>query len=812
MSEEIKDMPVNPAEHDKYIPAEFTAIGKRGVRRLDAYEKASGKAIYTRDVKLPGMLYAKILTSPYPHAEIIDINTRKAKAYPGVRYTLTYKDPEVSKWKALHAEESDKFDLLPRTAYFEGQPLGAIVVADSEEIADKALELLDVKWQERPFILDPDDALKPGAPLTRPDLNPDDNRHGLDDLWYFNEHYGPNPWPIVYKHGDIEQGFKEADKVIEFSVRKRYHTWAGVEAMSCVARWLGDNLEIWVHHQQPYVAKEEVSQKLGVPMSKIKVYCLYQGAMFGGWAWMSWAYAIHILTAMLAKRVGKPVKLIYDQRLSFFYGGNLDAAIHYFKVGAKKDGTITAVQIKGMFANAPPGWIPYNGMVHFIENTSIPNLYLENRGAHVNVGPTCAYRCEQTPNTLCMTMVFNHVAAALGLDTTEVALKNDGTHGKGLSYLSKYKAEHGFRDRDSLRECIEAGKKAIRWDEKRHEPGAKKLRNGKYHGMAFTWTHEWVDTSGVGVAGVRIERDGSVAVLSLHSDIGVSAVTAYAQIVADELGVNYDDVSFRPFYDVTYFLAVPGASKNLTSNGYVVRKAARLAKQKLLELATKTGDYSTHIYKPPFEGMKPEELDVKDSVVYVKADPKRKATVKEVVKVGRYGFGDTHGPVYAWAWHTQGIYLGESAVRHPLMRQAHFMEVEVDPETGEVDITNVVNVNDVGKAINPDACAGQQYGGTFMAVGRNKFEEVVWDPQTGVRLNADLLNYKFATMLDCGPVETILVETGQGWGPYGSCGIGEDIATVVSDLMGPAVYNAIGKWIDEHPITPDKILQAMGKI
>jgi len=506
------------------------------------------------------------------------------------------------------------------------------------------------------------------------------------------------------------------------------------------------------------------------------------------------------------------VKLMYDQRLSFFYGGNLDAAIHRFKVGAKKDGTITAVQIKGLFANAPPGWIPYNGIVHFMENTSIPNLYLENRGAHVNVGPTCAYRCEQTPNTLCMTMVFNHVADTLGLDPTVVALKNDGTHGEGLSYLSKYKAEHGFRDRDSLRECIEAGKKAIRWDEKWHEPGTRRLPNGKYHGMAFTWTHEWVDTSGVGIAGVRIERDGSVAVLSLHSDIGVSAVTAYAQIVADELGVNYEDVSFRPFYDVTYFLAVPGASKNLTSNGYVVRKAARLAKQKLLELATKTGDYSTHIYKPPFEGMKPADLNVKDSIVYVKADPKRKATVKEVVKVGRYGFGDTHGPVYAWAWHTQGIYLGESAVRHPLMRQAHFMEVEVDAETGEVEITNVVNVNDVGKAINPDACAGQQYGGTFMAVGRNKFEEVVWDPQTGVRLNADLLNYKFATMLDCGPVETILVETGQGWGPYGSCGIGEDIATVVSDLMGPAVYNAIGKWIEEHPITPDKILEAMGKI
>jgi len=258
-------------------------------------------------------------------------------------------------------------------------------------------------------------------------------------------------------------------------------------------------------------------------------------------------------------------------------------------------------------------------------------------------------------------------------------------------------------------------------------------------------------------------------------------------------------------------MSVPGASKNLTANGYVVRKAAKKARQKLLEMATKTGEYATHIYNPPFEGMKPEELDVRDSMVYVKADPARKASVKKVIEVGRYGFGATHGPVYAWAWHTQGIYLGESAVRHPLCRQAHFMEVEVDSETGEVDITRVVNVNDVGKVINPEACEGQQYGGTYMAVGRNKFEEVIWDPQTGVKLNADLLNYKFATMLDCGDIDTVLLESGMGWGPYGAVGIGEDIATMVDGLMGPAVHNAIGKWIEDYPITPDKVLKALGK-
>ena len=158
-----------------------------------------------------------------------------------------------------------------------------------------------------------------------------------------------------------------------------------------------------------------------------------------------------------------------------------------------------------------------------------------------------------------------------------------------------------------------------------------------------------------------------------------------------------------------------------------------------------------------------------------------------------------------------GPYKLPTGPRPRLCRQAHFMEVEVDTETGEVEVTKVANVNDVGKVISWGGCEGQQYGGTYMGVGRGRSEEVVHDPQTGVMLNGNLVDYKFATMLDCGPIDTILVETGMGYGPYGVVGIGEDIATVVPGLIGPAVHNAIGKWIDDFPITPDKVLKALGK-
>jgi CO/xanthine dehydrogenase Mo-binding subunit len=169
-------------------------------------------------------------------------------------------------------------------------------------------------------------------------------------------------------------------------------------------------------------------------------------------------------------------------------------------------------------------------------------------------------------------------------------------------------------------------------------------------------------------------------------------------------------------------------------------------------------------------------------------------------------------PLFALGYHVQ---MGGYHPEHPrprFCRQTHFMEVEVDTETGEVIVTRAVNVNDVGKVINRASCEGQQYGGTFMAVGRGRSEEVVYDPVTGVMLNGDLLDYKIATILDSGPIDTILVESGMGYGPYGLVGIGEDIATVVPGLVGAAVHNAIGVWIEDHPITPDRVLEALGKV
>jgi CO/xanthine dehydrogenase Mo-binding subunit len=802
VTDNIKEMPDNPMEHDRYIPEAFSLLGKRGVRRIDGFRKASGTATYTRDVILPGMLYARWLTCPFANAKIKRMDTSKAEALPGVRAILRYDDPEVygKRIPTLHGGEED---ILAGYAYFQGQQVGAVVAADSEDIANEALKLIRVEWEERPFVLEPEEALKSGAPLSRPEWMPEGNERTL--------FFQPSN---IFSFGDVKKGFKTADKIIEFKTRRRYHGCSDAELVSGITRWEGECAELWLHHQHPYEHKWMMHQWFGMPMSKVKINSPYNGAMFGGWNWIDYGMVPQYVSALLSRRTRRPVKWIFDRRDDFHFG-SLDAMESEFMVGVKMDGTITAVKIKSYFVN-----LSYEAGLHFLENCKIPNIESETLVAQVNKGPTMAIRCEQLPPAFALIHVFNHVAAELGMDPTELALKNDGAEGEDMGSLDAFKRGHGFPVRDSLKECIEAGKKAIGWDEKWHMPGTKKLPNARMHGLGFIWDHEWEDTRGAGVAGLMIQQDGTVNIIALHADVGVNAESTYCEIVAEEMGMCYEDVFLRQQDDVHLPLMTPDGSCNLTTNGYVMKKVAKKAKQKLLELATTTVHLIERDVPPAFPNRRAEDLDIKDSIIYVKGNPSIRQTVADVVKdvkgsfIQKHEYGaiqnTTHEPIYVWAYHRQGR-LGIEPGRHRLCRQAHFCEVEVDPETGEVEVTKVVNVNDVGKAMSPETVEGQQYGGTYMGVGRNRSEEYIWDPHTGVLLNGNLLDYKFSSMLDVGPIETIIVETGMGLGPYGSIGIGEDVGNDTTYLLHGAVYNAIGKWVDDGPITPDKVLKALGK-
>jgi CO/xanthine dehydrogenase Mo-binding subunit len=798
---------------DPYPLEEYNVIGKRGVRRNDGLEKATGAAKYTLDVQLPGMLFARFLTSPYPHAKILSLDTSAAEQMPGVRCVLRYDDPELQEGVAVSGHELNSVAALPSVAHFQGEECGAFVVADSEEIAENALKLIKVEWEQRAFILDVEKAIEPGAPLTNPEEFPDSN------TWMVHRE----------AHGDVEKGLAEADKVIDFKWTFGLNTWVGPERPCGVWRWNGDFAEVWVKQQRPHIAKRAISTWFGgIPMSKIDIHCPYQGASFGGWSQMAWNLAGTYLAGLASKRTGRPVKWAFNRREDF-YGGNMDAGVFYVKVGFKLDGTITAVSMRGVTLNQD---MPTFGIVaHLIENTKIPHIEGITEAAWVNKGHTVPTRCEMNINCYTVNLVCNRVADALGMDPVEVALLNDGAEGNDTAWLDARKAEQGFQMRDSLRECVDRGRAAIGWDEKWHAPGARKLPNGKMHGIAFTWTHEWDDSAGSGEVAIMFERnDGSVTIFGCRADVGVNAETAYCQIAADELGVPVETVRFKHQDDAGFFTMTPDTSTNLSINGWAVRNAARVLKQKLLETAVAPrAKTQLTCFPPAFPDLKAEDLDVKDGVIFEKANPENgmtiadfigpsgaqgpiTSTVGEPLLVGKEGISYPYRgtpPMFDHGWQIQrGCYLG---VRLKFCRQAHFMEVEVDTETGAVDIVKTVTVNDVGKVINWDGCEGQAYGGAIMGIGRGMTEEVIYDERTGIMLNGNLLNYKIPTMMDYGDIETIMVETGMGFGPYGSVGIGEDVATVLPALIGPAVQNAIGVWVEGYPITPDRVLKALGK-
>jgi xanthine dehydrogenase molybdenum-binding subunit len=259
----------------------------------------------------------------------------------------------------------------------------------------------------------------------------------------------------------------------------------------------------------------------------------------------------------------------------------------------------------------------------------------------------------------------------------------------------------------------------------------------------------------------------------------------------------------------------PDGSCNMCTNVYAVQKAALRCKQKVLETAAgwdivyNCGERTTTSL---FPGLDPEQLDIKDGYVFEIANPENKQTLADVAY--RYRSSGTGNliadPLFAWAWHRQGRFRMEPG-RERMMRQAHFMEVEVDPDTGEVIVKDAAWCHDVGMAVSPESTEGQSYGGAVMAISRDRSEECIYDPQTGVKLNPNLLDYKVATCLDASPIKATILETGMGYGCYGLAGIGEDGADAPATLLAVAVQNAIGVWVDDHPITPEKVLKALGK-
>ena len=403
----------------------------RHVPVKDGYAKASGKGLYTRDIFRSGMLYAKFLLSPYTHARIKSLDTSKAKALPGVWEVFTYEDIDLqSNWfnykffAGMVVGESDADMKLtkvgvdaqgplldaytkPDIANWNGQPMGIIVVAESEEICDDALKLIRIEWEQLPWILDVEEAGKPDAPVLFPEMDPDSNLRR----------------ETVLNYGDVDKGFREADQVVEFKLEHDEISWAGTEAMVAVAEWKGDELECWFHGQNPKQNAAQAIEKI-IKVGKLTLHTPLGGAIFGGLSWMGVPETMVMIAGLAAKRTGRPVKALYNH--SHFHGFEEALGSYYFKLGFKNNGKITAVELHHIGTLLIGNTV---GKLHHASN--IPNIRCTQSVMHHNRGPVGPQRAGAAECTV-VTAVYDHVAGALGVDPTSIAMINDGCHGHDM--------------------------------------------------------------------------------------------------------------------------------------------------------------------------------------------------------------------------------------------------------------------------------------------------------------------------------------------------------------------------------------------
>lgn len=733
---------------------ELSWVGK-GLPRVEGLEKCTGRARYTCDVQLPGMLYGMILRSPHAHARLIKIDAGRARQLPGVKAILSHENAGSIPWY------DDSF-LFDRQLRYAGEEVAA-VAAEDELIAADALSLIRTEYEVLPFVVDPQEALRPGAPPVRAGGNLQGGK------------------PIVYSRGDVEKGLAEADVIIEESFSTQVQGHACWESHGSVANWQGDRLTVWDSTQGISAVREGLAKALKMPIHKIRVIKEFMGGGFGSKAGVG---KYTVIAALMARMAGRPVKITLDRKSEFLSTGHRPSALQQVKIGAKKDGTLTAIYLKNIGAcGAHRSMLP--SPLSLVDATSrpyrelyrCPNLKTEAYPVYTHIPVNTAQRAPgHVEGTFALEQAMDMLAEKLGMDPLTLRLKNYALKDqvRDLPYTSK-----------ALDKCYQQGARAIRWKDrnKKAGEGTGPVRRGM--GMA---SQIWGGGGGPPAhAIVKLHPDGTAHVLTGTQDIGTGNQTALCQIAAEELGINLQSVSLTlGDTESTPYAPTSGGSRTLPSVGPAVRAAAAAAKAQLLSLAA------------PLLSAKPEELAAREGWIFLRSDPSRRVSVAQAAeKMGSdtlIGMG------------SRGPNPPNAAIN---VFGAQFAEVEVDTQTGEVRLLRVASVHDVGRVINPLMLSNQIEGGIVQGMGFGLFEEMLWDKATGLMVNPNLHDYKLPTMLDVPEIQPLAADSVDPATNVGSKGVGEPPMIPTAPAVANAIYNATGVRVRELPITPDKLLKAL---
>ncbi|MBI4641672.1 MAG: xanthine dehydrogenase family protein molybdopterin-binding subunit [Candidatus Tectomicrobia bacterium] len=736
---------------------EYRYVGK-STPRPDASTRVTGKAIYGDDVRLPGMLYGMVLRSPYGHARIVKIDTSKAEKLPGVKAVVTAKDaPDV-----LYGTNVKDMRLFAKERVrYQGEGVAA-VAAVNLETAEEALQLIEVEYEELPLVIDPEKGAQPDAPL-------------LHEEW---QGYASPPntkrWGNVctyteVKVGDVEKGFAESDYIFEdrFETPMVHQTYLEPKSAMAAVDASG-KLTVWTTTQGQFSVRASLAEILQMPLSQIRVIPTEIGGGFGG----KLAAIVEPVCALLALKTGRPVKITMSRDEDFVASTPRHPCIIEVKTGVKKDGTLVARQAKiylGTGGYATSGTYITPGMTPRLSGPyKIPHVYFEGFAVYTNQPPCGAYRAPGSPQaTFAFESQMDIIAKKLGIDPIELRRKN-------ALQKSDQTPIGSLAESASLQEMLDTLLEEIHWY-------TKPLGKNQGRGIACSF---WASGGFPGSGCIKLNEDGTIGVLTGAVDLTGSNMIL-AQIAAEELGVTLEKVSVITGDTDGAPVAPVSAGSNITrSMGMSVKKAAEDIRNKIFEAAAESLEANR------------EDLELQDGRVFVKGSPERSLSLREIYGIGVRSKG---GPMISTA--STGVL---PATVNFVLEAA---EVEVDPETGEVELLDLVAVEDVGFAINPMSVEGQIEGGVVQGVGYALMEEMVF--KDGKVINPHLLDYKIPCSLDVPKVRTVLIEERASNSPYGAKGVGEPPIVPTAAAIANAIANAIGARVKELPITPDRILKAL---
>jgi CO/xanthine dehydrogenase Mo-binding subunit len=763
------------------------AVG-RPTRRQDAPDKLTGRTRFAGDLTFPGLLHARLVLSPYAHARIVAIDSAAAEATPGVVAVFTGKTLPIAN---ANSGSRAQTPLALEEVYWCGHPV-AVVVAKSEEAALDGAMAVEVDYDPLPVVIDPVAALKPGAAVARSRSKDEvseiagggTHAAGAEESAQEEadkEELSENVSDKAHIHtGDIEAGFREADVVVErtYGTRPVHQSYMETQSITVVPSSSGHQLTVWPSTQTLLGVRASIAQAVNLPERQVHVESVPIGGAFGG------KFGLYEpLAGAVAMKLRKPVRFVYTRQEDLLAGNPAPQTVMTVKLGAKRDGTLIALQGNGVFdSGAYPGASAGLGCFLLSSTYRCPNIDIRGYEVLTNKVGVGAYRAPDAPQmTFALESAVDELCRALEMDPVAFRLKNGFKEGDPVV------GRGGAWPRIGLLDCLERVQQHPLWTNRdAYKKEVPENLKGWKIGIGLA-AGGWPGGTEPAAAACRLESDGTLTVMVGTVDL-TGSDTSLALIAADGLGISPQSVNVaHDNTDTMPYSGGTGGSKTIYTMGPAVLAAVRDARNQILTIASEMLEASV------------DDLEIQNGNVVVKGAPGKSVELKRIASESMR-FAGSYEPVYG---------RGRAAINTSSpMFAAHLVRVAVDAETGEVRVLDYVAAQDVGHAINPAEVEGQIHGGVTQGIGWALFEGLEYDAE-GQLLTSTLMDYALPYSQDVPNITPILVEIPSARGPFGAKGVGEPPVVPGAAAIANAIYDAVGARVPQLPMLPERVFNAI---